>query len=199
MSVRRRQLISSLAVVASVLFQDPAAAQHETFQTIVVDSMAANQSADWVSAERRASPIREDEGGGIRTRQAILLTGVAVSMLAYGFFVLRFNNRRTDAENARIAYQADVRQNAQRYVDQGVQLDQIPTYFAWERAFTDAANQRELVAVAGLSAFLLGLAAILDSATAGNEGATTQAVRFTPVLDVSPVSRDIRLGARIGL
>lgn len=148
-----------------------------------------------------AAPTLSDNGESkIRTRQALILSGVAVSMLAYGYFVLQFNNSRTDSDQARLAYEADVRENAQEYIDQGVELDQIPSYFAWERAFTNAANDRELAAVAGLSAFLLSLAAILDSATADtNQGSSSQAKGMSPVLDVSPWTGDVRLGARIGL
>ncbi len=142
----------------------------------------------------------DDAGGKFLTRQAFLLSGVAVSMLAYGYFALQFNNSRNDSEKARLAYEADVSENAQFYVDEGIALDQIPTYSAWEDSYTDAANARELIAVAGISAFLLGLAAILDSATHGDkQSSQAQTHAVTPLFSVSPSSGDVTLGARIGL
>jgi hypothetical protein len=153
------------------------------------------------SGEAASDQTDEDDSHSkFRTRQALILTGVAVSMLAYGYFVLQYNNSRTDSEQARLAYEADVRQNAQEYVDQGVALDEIPSFYVWEGAYNDAANDRELAAVAGLSAFLLSLAAVLDSATSGNDRTSDSRARsMTPVLDVSPRTGDIRLGARIDL
>ena len=134
-----------------------------------------------------------------RRRQAIILTGVAVSMLAYGLFTLQFNNKRTDSENARLAYEADVRENAQFYVDEGVPLDEIPTYRAWVQAYDDAFSARERLSIAGLSAFLLGIGAILDSATAGNRGSgDTRDQAVAPVIGVSPSSGDVLVGARVG-
>ena len=95
---------------------------------------------------------------------------------------------------------ADVRENAQFYVDEMIPLDQIPTYHAWESAYIDAANARELISLAGISAFLLGLAAILDSATHSDKPPSdAQARTVVPVLGVSPTSGDVLLGARIGL
>ena len=44
-------------------------------------------------------PVQEAAASSkkFRTRQAILVSGVAVSMLAYGYFVLRFNDSRAAA------------------------------------------------------------------------------------------------------
>ena len=135
-----------------------------------------------------------------RFRQALLFSGIAVSMLAYGYFALQFNNSRTDSEAARLAYDADVRENAQFYVDEGIPLDQIPSYRSWEESFTDAANARELITLAGLSAFLLATAAVLDAATAGKRRSSSpQARTVSPIMGVSPSTGDVILGARVGL
>ena len=84
-------------------------------------------------------------------------------------------------------------------MDQGIALDEIPTYAAWEDAWVDAANDRELVTLAGISAFLLGLGAILDSATAGNNGAPATANAISPTINVEPLTGDFALGARVRL
>ena len=136
---------------------------------------------------------------GMRKRQRILLSGLAVSMVAYGLFALRFNNSRADSEAVHTTYEQDVSDNAQRYIDEGVNLDQIPTYKAWEEAYTDAANARELVALAGTTAFLVGLFAILDAATAGNDAANTRSERMVrPSVSVASFG-DILIGARVKL
>ncbi len=209
-SIRRRRVLV-LTLTAVVMISDVAVGRQTYSRDSPGDTLLRSDAA-----MRRAIPFRhahenseagladyfgsDVEGGKFRTRQAFLLSGVAVSMLAYGYFALQFNNGRTDSEAARLAYEADVRENAQFYVDEGIALDQIPTYFAWEDSYTDAANARERISVAGLSALLLGLAAILDSATHGNKQPSKAWVRtVTPLFSVSPSSGDVTLGARIGL
>ncbi len=207
----RRPLILILALTSVAIQSDVAAGQHAVpgipsadrgFDANVDTPFAISIQRTHVESEAGlADRLDADAAAGkFRTRQAFLLSGVAVSMLAYGYFALQFNNRRGNSETARLTYEADVRENAQFYVDQGVSLDQIPTYFAWESAFTDAANARELIAVAGLSAFLLGMAAILDAATnVEKRPSESQARTVTPLVGVSPSSGDLILGARVGL
>ncbi len=207
----RSLLILILAVTVVAIRSNVAAGQHDLLRI-----PSGRQSIDSNAGTPLAVPIAPTDvesevgfadkldadgvEGKFRTRQAFLLSGVAASMLAYGFFALRFNNSRGDSESARLAYEADVRENAQFYVDEGVQLDQIPTYVSWENAFTDAANARELILITGLSAFLLGTVAILDAATHVKKSPSESRARMvTPLVGVSPSSGDLIVGARIGL
>jgi hypothetical protein len=169
---------------------------HDAFSRVNSERVFSNAGNDFANADEEAE---QNVSRGFRTRQAVLLSGAALGMITYGIFVLKFNNSRTDAENARLAYERDVSENAQFYVDEGIELDQIPTYFAWEDAFTDAANDRELLTLAGVAAFLLSFGAILDSAT--NNGSTTSSLEIggvRPLIHVSPARHDVLIGAGVG-
>ena len=144
---------------------------------------------------------QNDEGKkfkGTTRRQALLRGGVAISAAAYGFFTLRFNNSRGDAANAEKAYEADVRQNAQDYLDQGIKLDQIQTYKDWQKSFEDAKSAREWGARAGFVAVVVGLFAVLDAATStGNLTVGQHSLNVMPVVGVSQTKNDFLVGARV--
>lgn len=136
--------------------------------------------------------------GGWNRRQALLIGGLAGSMAAYGYFILEFNNSRGDASVAERAYEEDVRQNAQTYVDQGIELDDIQTFRDWQAAYDDAKRSREWAARAGFLAIVIGFFAVLDAATtydAPPPSASSLTVR--PQVSLSPIRNDLLVGARL--
>jgi len=159
-----------------------------------VGLLAATDGLD-VGARDVAEPV------GLKrtsTRQALLIGGLAASVAAYGYFVLQFNNDRGAAGKAEQAYQEDVRQNAQSYLDQGTPLDRTPTFLAWQDAFDNAKSSREWAARAGFLAVVIGFFAILDAATS-YDGPTprTSGMAIRPTVGLTPLHNDLLVGARL--
>lgn len=137
-------------------------------------------------------------GSGWNTRQLLLIGGLATSMAAYAYFILEFNNSRGDAAGAERAYEEDVRQNAQTYVDQGVELDEIQTFRDWQAAYDDAKTSREWAARAGFLAIVIGFFAVLDAATTYDAPPpSASGVMIRPTVGVTPVRNDVLVGARV--
>lgn len=142
------------------------------------------------------SPETNSENGSLR--RSLLIGGVAASMAAYGYFTLEFNNSRGDAIDAERAYEADVRQNAQTYVDQGIALDQIQTFRDWQKAFDDADSSREWGARAGLMAIVIGFFAVVDASTSyDGPSPRLSEVKVRPTVGLTAASRDLVVGARM--
>ena len=160
----------------------------------------ADRAAAAVRAERQGAfaPVDSLPGGGNPKRRALLIGGLAASMAAYGYFILEFNNSRGESGAAEAAYQEDVRLNAQTYVDQGIEMDEIQTFRDWQAAYDDAKSAREWAARAGFLAIVIGFFAILDAATT-YDGPSPRAsgMTITPTLDLAPVNRDLMVGARL--
>jgi hypothetical protein len=151
-----------------------------------------------VGAEVPDDSISEDDRSGIRFRQSLLIGGLAASMAAYGYFILEFNNSRGDADVAERAYEEDVRQNAQSYVDQGIDLDEIQSFRNWQQAYDDAKRSREWAARAGFFAVVIGFFAVLDAATSNDTPPPAYSgVSIRPAVGFAPNSDNLMLGARV--
>ena len=164
------------------------------------DVRFADRAAAAIRAERQGTfaPVDSLPGGGNPKRRALLVGGLAVSMAAYGYFILEFNNSRGESEAAKVAYEEDVRLNAQGYVDQGIELDEIQTFRDWQAAYDDAKSAREWAARAGFLAIVIGFFAILDAATTyDGPPPPASGMTITPTLDLTPMNRDLMVGARL--
>lgn len=158
-----------------------------------VESMGVTGFEAGADGESSPSPRR-----GTPKRQAILIGSVALSMAAYGYFILDFNNSRAAAGDAERAYEEDVRQNAQTYVDQGIALDEIPTFLRWQEAYDDAKRSREWAARAGFLAVVIGFFAILDAATSNDlPPPSASGVVVRPTVGVGADGNDLVVGARL--
>lgn len=135
---------------------------------------------------------------GTSTRQALLIGGLAASIAAYGYFVLQFNNSRGAASDAELAYEEDVRQNAQSYLDQGTELDRIQTFRDWQDAYDDAKRSREWAARAGFLAIVIGFFGILDAATSYDSLAPrASGTTVRPTVGLTPIGSDFLVGAKL--
>jgi hypothetical protein len=145
------------------------------------------------------SLVEETYGkGGNRLRRSLLIGGLATSMAAYGYFILEFNNSRGDADVAERAYETDVRENAQSYLDQGIALDEIQTFTDWQSAYDDAKRSREWAARAGFLAIVIGFFAVLDAATSYDGPPPTYSdLSLTPALGLAPDRETLLVGARV--
>lgn len=183
-----------------VSFVCPAEAQVEGNVSV---SMVVPAGIHAHSPDRTATPVLLNTSPSARlqhtsTRQALLLGGLAASIAAYGYFVLKFNNSRGAASDAQLAYEEDVRRNAQSYLDQGTDLDQIPTFRAWQNAYDDAKSSREWAARAGFVAIVVGFFGILDAATSYDATAPrASGMAIRPTVDIEPVNSDLLVGARV--
>lgn len=137
-------------------------------------------------------------GERMSRRQTLLIGGLAVSMGAYGYFLLKFNNSRGDSEDAAKAYEEDVLRNAQAYADQGVALDEIQTFKNWQNAYDDAKSAREWAARAGFVAILVGFFAILDAATSHDaQVPPSSGLTVRPTVGMTAAGSDFLVGARV--
>jgi len=194
------RLSPALFLAFSLLGAESAYGQfrHEDLPSGSDDLAVVSPAVSSDSPSTRAETPIESQGGTNRLRQGLLIGGVAVSMAAYGYFILEFNNSRGDAGAAQRAYEEDVRQNAQTYVDQGIELDQIQTFRDWQSAYDDAKNSREWAARAGFLAMVVGFFAVLDAATTDHTPPPPfSGVAISPTVGLSGQDNNLVVGARV--
>ena len=123
-----------------------------------------------------------------RLRQGLLLATMTVTTFGYGFFSMKYNGSRADAEKARQIYLDDIKENAILYAQTNQELDQLPTYLSWDDNYQSALQWRERAAEAGLLTGIIAIFTVLDAVvTWQNPGQSALVSVPNSGLDLRPV------------